>query len=158
MKPKKHLPRGTVLLCIFYATNAFLLLFTTLIFFRYLDIVIFGKTATLSYSIFIRTVLIILPSYLAFGFYFLKKEAPALAMGFHSFFIINGITTMIHLLKGNLRLRPLLEIVLKPEYKTIRIIDFFGIPLQIYIIHILSIGIGLSIIIYLLKNRKVFTN
>lgn len=155
---KKNLPIGISLLRLFYAVNAFLLFFTSLLFFDCLDIVIFGKTMPAMPAVIVRLILAGLPLYLIFGFSVLKKESYPLALLYHFFFLINAATTMIYSLNKNLRIRPLLEIITKPEYKTSRISDFFGASFHIYIIQTLSIVIGFAIITYLYKKRALFKN
>lgn len=155
---KKNLPLGISLLRVFYAINAFLLFFTSLLFFDYLDIVIFGKIMPPAPAVVIRLLLVAIPLYLIISFSALKKESYPLALAYHSFFLINAVTLMIYSLNKNLKIKPLLEILTKSEYKTTRIEDFFGIPLHIYIIQSLSIVIGLAILVYLYKKRSFFKN
>lgn len=72
-KPKAEPPFGLTLLCVFYIINALLFLITSLMFFKYLDIIIIGKIAHGVYAFLIRAFLIILPLYIAFGLRFLRK-------------------------------------------------------------------------------------
>lgn len=152
---------GISLLRVFYATNAFLFLFASLMFFEYVDMVIFGKTISLIPTTIIRLILIILPVYLAFAIPFHNKETYILAITYHLFFTINGIFTIFYLLNKNLKLKPLLVTIIKPEYETTRAIDLFTTSFQAYAIQIFSIFISTFIIAYLfikIKNYELINS
>lgn len=157
-KFNKNLPFGISLLRIFYAINAFLFLITSVIFFEYLDILIFGKTAPPIAAGLIRLILIAFPAYLVLAISLLKKECFPLATAYHLFFTLNGISTLFYFINKNLGLKPFLEITLKPEYKTNYIVDLFGVSAQTYVIQTLGILISILIIIYLFKRKNIFSN
>jgi hypothetical protein len=154
---KDNLPFGISLLRVFYAINAFLLLFTSLLFFDYLDVIFFGKAVSAMQAAGIRLLLVILPLYLVFGFSYLKKTAYHLAVIYQSLFIINAVAIIAAHVNKSFPLRPLFEITIKPEFKTRQIGDLLGSSFQLYAVQIFSILIGASIIVYLFKKRKIFT-
>jgi len=155
---KKNAPFGVTFLCVFYVINALLFFVTTLIFFGYLDIIIFGNTIDGMPASLIRLILIIFPLYLALGLPFLRKDIYFLTISYHLFFLINGVLMVLYFHeKTNSRLRPLLEIALKPEYKVWRISDLFVTPFHVYFVQIVGAIIGVFIIIYLLARKKLFT-
>lgn len=156
-KHKKDLPFGILLLCIFYIINALLFISTTLLFLGYIDVIIFGKIMANVPVVFVRFLLTIFPVYLAFGLYYLRKEAWFLTIFYHLFFIINGVLTISYLLSEKTRLRPIFEIAIKSEYKIQRIHDLFGITIHLYLVQTLGVAISLFIIIYLSTKRKIFT-
>jgi hypothetical protein len=155
---KKNLPLGISLLRIFYTINAFLFLITSIIFFEYLDILIFGKVMPPIAAGLIRLILITFPAYLVLVISLLKKECYHSAIVYHLFFILNGLSILFYLLNQNLKLKPFLEIAVKPEYRVNSMIGLFGISSQAYVIQIFGIFINILIIAYLFKKRKVFSN
>ena len=108
-------------------------------------------------TVIIRIILVTVPLYLVFGISFLTKKAYSLAVVYHLFFITNSILTILYYIDKKIIFKPFLETTIKPEYKTARIMDLFGTTPQAYIIQILSTAIGILIILYLFKKRKIFT-
>jgi len=155
---KKNLPLGISLLRIFYAINAFLFLITSIIFFEYLDVLIFGKVMPPMAAGLIRLILIAFPVYLVLAISLLKKECYPTVTIYHLFFALNGISTLFYFLNQNLKLKPFLEIAIKPEYRVNSMIDLFGVSTQAYVIQIFGILINILIIAYLFKKRKIFSN
>lgn len=155
---KKNLPLGISLLRIFYAINASLLFFTSLAFFGHLDIAIFGQVMPALAAAVTRLLLVSIPLYLVYGFSGLKKESYPVASIYHAFFLINAGALILYSLNKDLKIKPLLEITAKPEYRASRIADLLGTPFHVYIIHALSILIGLAILAYLFKKRSLFKN
>lgn len=156
-KCDKRLPRGISVLHVFYFLNASLFFLASLVFFEYLDIITLGKTSHPVLDSAIRLLLVITPLYIAFGLLHLKKDAYFLAIAYQLFFIINGVLTILHFRYVKLSALPIFEIVLKPDYKTPRIIDFFGPSPQAYLTQILGIVVGVIILAYLLAKAKIFT-
>ncbi len=144
------------LLGAFYVINAFLLLFTTILFFKHIGVLILGKSVEDTQALTTRLLLVILPLYLADGIYHLRKNAWRFIAAYHLFFVTNGVFTILHL-NLNSRFTPILEIALKPEYKAGYILDLLGTPLHIYILHTLGVATGILIIIYVLSKRRLFT-
>lgn len=153
----KTLPLGISLLRVFYAVNALLLLLTSLMFFDYLDVIILGKVMPAIMAVTIRLILVIFPLYLALGFSFLRKDAYRSALIYQFLFIINAVTIIFSHASANLKIKPVFEITIKPDYNTNRIGDLIGSSSQLYIVQTLSIIIGASIIFYLFNKRKLFT-
>jgi hypothetical protein len=155
---KKNLPLGISVLRIFYAINASLLFFTSLAFFGQLDIAIFGQVMPTLAAAAVRLFLVAIPLYLVYAFSGLKKESYPVASIYHAFFLMNAVTLILYSFNKALRIKPLLEITAKPEYRASKIGDLFGTPIHVYIIHTLSILIGLAILAYLFKKRNLFKN
>ena len=68
----------------------------------------------------------------------------------------NGIVKLFCIQNPNTKLNPFLEITLKPEYKAGHIDDLLTVSFKTYLIQVLGVVIGLSIIIYLFKKRDLF--
>ena len=104
---KKNLPLGVSILRYFYLVNAVLLIISSIIFSKYLNVVVCGKITPVVVGNLIRIFLIIMPLYLAIGFSLLQKTSLYAAVTYQIFFILNGILTTIYLATNENFLCPL---------------------------------------------------
>lgn len=152
----EEIPLGLYGLSVFYILNSLLVLVSTFIFYDYIDILIFGITANDITAFLVKAFLIIFPLYLAHGISLLKKKGLILAIVYQFFFIMNAALAIFDANRVNPAINPILEIALKPEYKVVRISDFFKSQAQLYSLQTAGILIGIIIISYLLAQRRYF--
>lgn len=84
------MPLGIRLLCFAYMVNMILFILSLILF--YSRIIILGNEAGGAMSSLVRFVFAVIPLYLYFRLGQLKKDAWFLAIGFHTFFLINNIS------------------------------------------------------------------
>lgn len=140
---KKTAPLGIKLLSYVYLVNAFLYTLSILLFRN--QIIVFGTQAHFSLAWFVRALFLFLPVYLAYDLRRLKKRAWIIALGFHVFLIVNGITIFLECAN---KLPSLLRITgfFEPPFYT---------PSQIIILWLNSV-INVMILGYLYEERNSF--
>ena len=84
---KKIAPNGLRIVCFVYLINAVLYLVSLLLFYN--RILVWGKEASFSFGWVVRLAYLAVPAYLFFGLKSVRKEAWFLAIGYHTYFIVN---------------------------------------------------------------------
>ena len=140
---KKEIPQGIELLFYIYLLNTVLYIISLALFEN--RILILGNEANYFLAWLVRLCLIVIPLYIAFRLMSLRKDAFFAAVLFHSYFLINNLSSFLESMHCGQTL--------------VRITGLYGLaiysPQQIFVIFLNSL-LNILILIYLIYKREYF--
>lgn len=149
-------PVGIGMLTFFYLLTSVIFAFSTILFYEYLDVTIFGIVVPAIFAVIIKIIFVLLPLFIYFGFTRFKRAAWITAICYHAFFIINGTMCMVDMFNKNFVIKPIFQIkakVLPDFFKYLYIQENTTNQLTILIIGVI---LSVTIIIYLAKKQDWF--